>query len=75
MTKDERSHLGEQLLANPLFATLIAEMDARAVRECINTDNAEVRAKAAMEARVIREFRKKCEAAIKQPASAKVGIA
>lgn len=62
MTPEDRKTLAEQLLANPLWAVLMAECEANAIERLIaaNTDIERMERQAGV--RAARTFRQDCEA-------------
>ena len=67
MDADERRHLAEQLLTNPLFDVVMDELEQNAINRCINAPmiDDELRGAAAAETRAIRAFRSNCEALLR----------
>jgi len=66
VTPQEKASLAEQILSNPLFDAIMADMERIAIDLCINAPmiNHELRAAAAAEVRAIRAFQANCRAAL-----------
>ncbi len=75
MTPKERASLAEQLLANPLFSVVFADLEKRAIEATIYAQDDETRARAAMRVQEIRNFRLDCEAALRNTQAPKVAVA
>lgn len=75
MTPKERASLAEQLLANPLFGVVFAELEHRAIEATVYAQTDETRARAAMRVQEIRNFRQDCEAALRNTQSPQVAVA
>lgn len=65
MTPDERKALAQQILTNPLFAQVFADLEARATEAMIYEADDTQRLRHALRIREIRSFRQDCEAALR----------
>lgn len=65
MTPDEREALAAQILTNPLFAQVFADLESRATEAMIFAENDADRLRHALRIREIRAFRQDCEAALR----------
>ena len=65
MTPDERKALAESLLANPLWAVLMAEQDAAAIERLVNATTDLTRHECQLRVHAVRSFRADCEASLR----------
>lgn len=65
MTPDEREALAVQILTNPLFAQVFADLESRATEAMIFAETDADRLRHALRIREIRSFRQDCEAALR----------
>lgn len=65
MTPADRQTLAEQLWGNPLFHTMIDEMERDATNACIWASDEQTRHAAAMRTQAIQRLRSDCEASLR----------
>ena len=65
MTQQERKALAEQILGNPLFSAIMADLESSAIEAMIYAKDDDTRASAAMRVQAIRSFRADCEASLR----------
>jgi hypothetical protein len=61
MTDQDRASLAEQLLANPLFGVIMAELEASAVERMIHAPTDILRHECQLRVQAVRSFRSDCE--------------
>ena len=65
MTPQDRTNNAEQLKANPLFALLLSELEAKAIERMVSADTNEKRLEGQLRIQAVRSFRRDCEAALR----------
>lgn len=75
MTPKERASLAEQLLANPLFNATFDALEKSAVEAMIYAQTDDERARGAMRVLVVRDFRRDCQACLRDTTSQRVAPA
>ena len=65
MTPNERKALAESLVANPLWAVLMAEQEASAIERMISADTDISRHECQLRVQAVRSFRSDCEASLR----------
>lgn len=61
MTPSDRAALAEQILANPLFAQIMSDLEATAIERLISANTHETRHEAQLRVHAVRSFRSDCE--------------
>lgn len=69
MQDHERKSLAEQLLSNPVFQEIMADLEQRALEALVYADTEQKRVEAQWRVRAIRSFETDCEAIIRNTRS------
>ena len=64
MTPSDRATLAEQILTNPIFAVVMAELEANAIERMVSASTDIQRHEAQLRVQVVRTFRSDCEACL-----------
>ena len=75
MTPSERASLAEQLMANPLWAVLMAEQESIAIERLIAASTEQARLECQLRVQAVRSFRQDCEAALRNTPPQKGAVA
>lgn len=75
MTPQERKSLAEQLIGNPLYHAVFADLEKAATEAMIYTTDDTERLRLAMRVQTIRAFRQDCEAALRNTQPQKGAVA
>lgn len=75
MIPSERAALAEQLMANPLWAVLMAEQESIAIERLIAASTEQARLECQLRVQAVRSFRQDCEAALRNTPPQKGAVA
>lgn len=75
MTPSERASLAEQLMANPLWAVLMAEQESIAIERLIAASTEQARLECQLRVQAVRSFRQDCEASLRNTQPMKGAVA
>ena len=75
MTPSERASLAEQLMANPLWAVLMAEQESIAIERLIAASTEQARLECQLRVQAVRSFRQDCEASARNTQPQKGAVA
>ena len=75
MTPSERASLAEQLMANPLWAVLMAEQESIAIERLIAASTEQARLECQLRVQAVRSFRQDCEASLRNTQPQKGAVA
>jgi diacylglycerol kinase len=65
MTPADRASLAEQILTNPLFAVVMAELETSAIERMVSANTDLMRHEAQLRIQAVRSFRSDCEACLR----------
>ena len=71
MTPSDRASLAEQILHNPLFAQIMADLEASAIERLVSAGTNETRHEAQLRVHAVRSFRSDCEGHLRSNAARK----
>jgi len=75
MIPSERAALAEQLMANPLWAVLMAEQESIAIERLIAASTEQARLECQLRVQAVRSFRQDCEASLRNTPPQKGAVA
>lgn len=65
MNKEARASLAEQILSNPLYEIIMAELEEAAIERLVYADNDKTRLEGQLRVQAVRSFRSDCEACLR----------